>query len=115
MKMIHINGWRDQTALSADAQMSLISQLKNQMTNGEFGNMAVHCSQGMHRTGYFATVLEGMDAVAKGRPPEIGSKLNWFRGARVANAVGVPAQLSQLAESEVRMNRLVAPARGRFN
>jgi hypothetical protein len=113
MKMIHINGWHDQTALSSDAQMSLISQLKDRLNNHDVHRMAVHCSEGRNRTGCFATTLESLAAIGSNRPPNTAGHLDWFRQARVADAVPVPSQLLQLAENEVRMNRVAAaPARG---
>ncbi|MGI4779340.1 MAG: protein-tyrosine phosphatase family protein [Janthinobacterium lividum] len=113
MKMVHINGWHDQTALSSDAQMSLISQLKDRLNNHDMRSMAVHCSEGRNRTGCFTTTLESLAAVSGNRPPNTAGHLNWFRQSRVADAVPLPSQLFQLAENEVRMNRIAAaPARG---
>jgi hypothetical protein len=111
VNMVHINGWADQTALGADTQMRLISQLKDHLSNDDLRSVAVHCSEGRNRTGSFTSMMEGMDAVAKGQPPEMASRLKWFRHARVPDAVFVPEQIDELAKSEVRLNRLATPAR----
>jgi hypothetical protein len=115
MKMVHINGWRDQTALSSDSQLSLIGQLKDHLNNHDMANMAIHCSEGQNRTGCFATSLESLAAVTAHRPPNTAAHLDWFRQTRVADAVPLPSQLTQLAENEVRMNRLAAPPAGHLH
>jgi hypothetical protein len=106
VKMVHVNGWRDQTALSSDAQMSMIRKLKDHLSPADLRSVVAHCSEGRNRTGSFVSTMEGMDAAAKGRPANIPGMVQWFRNMRVPDAVFVPQQLAAMGEIEVRLDRL---------
>lgn len=114
MKMIHFNGWPDQTAIESKNEMKLLSNVGNNLDAGDLKKVLIHCSKGRNRTGSVATTMEMMNAAATGRKPDVAATLGWLRAARVADSVQVPLQLCALAESSLRLGRLFQhPGRAR--
>ena len=105
MKMMHVNGWRDMTAMESKAELKVLSDLGNNVKPADFKKMLIHCSAGIHRTASASTHLEMMNAVATGRKPNAVGLANWFRGARVANALTTPTQAYAVAASCIRLGR----------
>lgn len=110
MKMVHMNGWPDQTSIESKNQLKILSDVGNNLDAGDLRKVLIHCSQGRNRTGSVAAHLEMMNAAATGRKPNVAATLDWMRAARVADSVNMPLQLCALAESSIRLGRLSQPA-----
>ena len=114
MKMVHVNGWADQTAIESKTQLKVLSDVCSNLGPADLGKVMIHCSQGRNRTGSVASHLEMMNGAARGFKPNAAGVLNWMRQSRVADAVGVPGQLYALAESSIRLGRTAIPVGNGF-
>lgn len=114
MKMIHVNGWPDQTAIEAKNELKLLSDVSKNLDANDLKKVLIHCTAGRNRTGSVTSELEMMNAASKGMKPNVDGVLRWMRQARVADAVAIPAQLQALAESSIRLGRLAKPSGAGF-
>lgn len=114
MKMVHVNGWPDQTAIEAKNELKLLSDVSQNLDANDLKKVLIHCTAGRNRTGSVTSELEMMNAASKGMKPNVDGVLRWMRQARVADAVFVPAQLQALAESSIRLARLAKPSGAGF-
>ncbi len=105
MKMMHVNGWRDMTAMESKAELKVLSSLRNNVKPVDFKKMLIHCSAGINRTASASTHLEMLNAAATGRKPNAVGLANWFRGARVSDAMTMPEQAYAVAASSIRLSR----------
>ena len=114
MKMVHVNGWADQTAIESKTELKILSDVCGNLDSADLNKVLIHCSEGRNRTGSVASHLEMMNASARGMKPNASGVLNWMRQSRVADSVGVPGQLIALAESSIRLGRSAQPAGNGF-
>lgn len=115
MKMVHVNGWADQTAVESKTQLKVLSDVCGHLDSADLDKMLIHCSEGRNRTGSVASHFEMLNASARGMKPNPAGVLDWMRRSRVADSVGVPGQLYALAESSIRLGRTAKPAGNGFH
>ncbi|MGJ7581939.1 protein-tyrosine phosphatase family protein [Variovorax sp. RHLX14] len=114
MKMIHVNGWPDQTAIEAKNELKILSDVSANLGPNDMKKVLIHCTAGRNRTCSATSIFEMANAASKGMKPNVDGVLGWFRQARVADAAGIPSQLQALAESSIRLGRLAKPSGAGF-